>query len=106
LAVGSIAVAASPLAKWFDIKNIAFFVAALAGINAFLDPIGRAEGYGVALTGLQLNLDQIALKPVGSKDRMDAILKAQDAEAAGLRDIRGRAIASHPAKPSGTSKPK
>jgi hypothetical protein len=58
LIVGSIAVAASPpiLTRFIDVKNLAFLVAILAGVNNFLDPIGRAEGYGLATTNLQIAL--------------------------------------------------
>jgi len=92
LVVGAIAVAANPpFLMIFDTKNLAFLVAALAAINTFIDPLARAEGYGRAVTELQ-----VAMQPVDGETEAEAKKRLHAAEAQGLRDIRARSVARRP----------
>jgi hypothetical protein len=107
IVVGLIAVASSPplITRFIETKNLAFFIAALGAMNTFLDPLGRAAGYGQALTTLQIALSAIPkdAKNVSADQREEAIKKAQDAEATGLKTIRDKSVAQRPERTKASS---
>jgi len=65
IVVGLIAVASSApfITRFVEPKNLAFVIAALGAVNTFLDPLGRAEGYGSAMTTLQIALTEAETAP-------------------------------------------
>ena|SRR5215469_10688437 len=71
IAVGSLITASHPsfIAKYVDIRLIAFLVATVASINAFLDPLGRAKVFGQALAALDVELNGLQIDLATNADQ-------------------------------------
>lgn len=96
--VGSITVASSPsiIVKYIDIKTIAFFVAVLSGINTFLDPLGRAQAYGTALTSLTEVMEDIYLHGSSDPKLEENVNRLATIATQGLTGLRDKAVAQRP----------
>lgn len=99
---GSIAVASSPtfVTQRVSIKTIAFLVAVLSGINTFLDPLGRAQAYGMGLTNVTNAMLEVQFSPPDDPKLQEKIEKVRSAAAEGLMNLRQKSVAQRPMTPS------
>jgi hypothetical protein len=98
LVVGSITVAASPpfIIRFIDIKTIAFVTAVLAGINTFLDPLGRAKEYGLAVSQIDAAIKDVITSDSNDPKISDKIQRLKVVVEQESAQLRAKAVAQQP----------